>query len=184
MSYFKRNGRLANSAIVATIRASDLYITTPGDLDHLGPMKGLEFQRYWERKAFELGDRRYVAPAQSLMGFLDNRGSRPGLESSYRPGVVEADVGLCLRTDIVDAIREGIRRFSGRMKGFLCESANILAVETKTSAPVRILRDANRMSISHGGLYPAGEGAGYAGGITSSALDGLNVAEAIIAKKS
>jgi uncharacterized FAD-dependent dehydrogenase len=141
----------------------------------------MHFQRDLEMKAFAAGGGGYLAPAQSLMNFM-GKGSINPCRSSYRPGVVEADLASILPEYVIDTLRNGIRSFERKMRGFLTSEATLVGVETRTSAPLRIVRGANHQSLSLKGLYPAGEGAGYAGGIMSAALDGIRVADAIVAQ--
>jgi uncharacterized FAD-dependent dehydrogenase len=138
----------------------------------------VEFQRLCERKAFAAGGGDYRAPAQNLMAFLT--GKKTGtVSSTYRPGVREADLSLVLPDFATAPLREGIRFFDRKMRGFLTAEATLTGMETRTSAPLRIVRGEDFQSVSLAGLYPAGEGAGYAGGIMSAALDGIRVADAI-----
>jgi uncharacterized FAD-dependent dehydrogenase len=175
MSHQRRGGDRSNSALVATVRRSDF----DGD----DPLAGVRFQRLWEEAAFRTAGGDYRAPAQNLMAFV-GRGGGP-IASTARPGVTEADLAEVLPTFVSDALRRALPQFERRMRGFLTAEAILTGVETRTSAPLRILRGENGQSVSHPGLYPAGEGAGYAGGIMSAALDGLRIAEqiAIIAGK-
>jgi hypothetical protein len=169
MSQQSRGGDRSNSALVATVRRSDF----DGD----DPLAGVRFQRLWEEAAFRSGGGDYRAPAQNLMAFL-GRGNGP-LASTALPGVTEADLADVLPLFVSDALRRALPQFERRMRGFLTAEATLTGVETRTSAPLRILRGENGQSVSHPGLYPAGEGAGYAGGIMSAALDGLRIAELI-----
>jgi uncharacterized FAD-dependent dehydrogenase len=170
MSSYLRNSPYANSALVVSVGAGDFA----GD----SPLAGVEFQRIYERKAFSAGGGGYRAPAQNLMAFLTGKETR-SVSSTYRPGIREADLSLVLPGFATAALREGIRVFDRKIRGFMTAEANLTGVETRTSAPVRIVRGENFQSISLSGLYPAGEGAGYAGGIMSAALDGIRVADAI-----
>lgn len=171
MSGYRRNTPNANSALVATVG--------PADFSGSSPLAGIEFQRDLERRAFRAGGGGYLAPAQSLMGFLGQ--GRGRVFSSYRPGVTECDLAALLPKAVAATLREGVQHFDQRMRGFISAEATLTGVETRTSAPVRILRGADLQSVSHPGLYPTGEGAGYAGGIMSAALDGIKVADAIAA---
>lgn len=171
MSGYRRNGPGANSALVATVG--------PQDFPDASPLAGIEFQRSLERRAFQAGGGGYLAPAQSLLAFLGRGKGR--VFSSYRPGVTECDLTPLLPAVVAATLREGVVHFEKRMRGFICAEATLTGVETRTSAPVRILRGADLQSKSHRGLYPTGEGAGYAGGIMSAALDGIRVADAIAA---
>ena len=171
MSNHRRNSPYANSALVVNVGPADF----PGS----GPLAGIEFQREWERRAFEAGGRNYHAPGQNLLDFLDGRLGRC-YASSYRPGVQEFDLATVLPDFVTATLREGIRSFDRKMKGFVTETATLTGVETRTSAPLRIVRGDDCQSVSLRGLYPAGEGAGYAGGIMSAALDGIRVADAVV----
>ena len=170
MSNHRRNAPHANSALVVNVGPADF----PGS----GPLAGIEFQREWERRAFEAGGRNYHAPGQNLLDFLDGRLGRH-YASSYRPGVRECDLATVLPGFVTATLRDGIRSFDRKMKGFVTEAATLTGVETRTSAPLRIVRGEDCQSVSLRGLYPAGEGAGYAGGIMSAALDGIRVADAV-----
>ena len=171
MSNHRRNAPHANSALVVNVGPADF----PGS----GPLAGIEFQREWERRAFEAGGRNYYAPGQNLLDFLDGRLGRC-YASSYRPGVRECDLATVLPRFVTATLREGVRAFDRKMKGFVTEAATLTGVETRTSAPLRIVRGEDCQSVSLKGLYPAGEGAGYAGGIMSAALDGIRVADAVV----
>lgn len=170
MSFYGRDSGYANSALVAAVDV--------GDFPSAHPLAGVEFQRIWERKAFAAGGHSYCAPSQNLMDFAGGKGLR-GVRSSYLPGVVETDLSEVLPRDVASALRTGIKTFDRKMRGFLTEEATLTGVETRTSAPVRIVRGEDYQSVSLAGLFPAGEGAGYAGGIMSAALDGIRVADRI-----
>lgn len=172
MSGYRRNAPNANSALVATVG--------PSDFGDRSPLAGIEFQRLLERRAFQAGGGGYLAPAQSVLAFLGKGKGR--LSASYKPGVTESDLAALLPEPVVATLKEGIQFFDRRMRGFISAEAILTGVETRTSAPVRIVRGSDLQSISHEGLYPTGEGAGYAGGIMSAALDGIRVADAIAAK--
>jgi uncharacterized FAD-dependent dehydrogenase len=170
MSDYLRDSPWANSALVVSVGKDDF----PGD----SPLAGVEFQRRLERAAFAAGGSDYRAPAQNLMAFMGERGGHR-VASTYRPGVVEADLSLLLPGFVTDTLREGIRSFERKMRGFITAEATLTGVETRTSAPVRIIRGEDLQSPTIKGLYPVGEGAGYAGGIMSSALDGIRAADAV-----
>ena len=174
MSYLSRSGPFSNSALVVTVR--------PEDFTENHCLAGMRFQRELEKKAFAAGGGDYNAPAQNLMDFLkmDNLPLPSG--SSVRPGIRQVDLGALLPEFITKELRQALPFFHRRMKGFICPEAVLIGLETRTSAPLRILRGEDGQSLSHPGLYPAGEGAGYAGGIMSAALDGLKVAEHIAQK--
>jgi uncharacterized FAD-dependent dehydrogenase len=172
MSQYSRNERNANSGIVVGITPQDY----PG-----GPLAGIEFQRKWESLAFEAGGGTYAAPAQLAGDFLAGRASTTlgAVIPSYKPGVRPTDLKQCLPDYAIAAIREALPAFDKQISGFAMADAVMTGVETRTSSPVRIRRDDTFQSINTRGLYPAGEGAGYAGGILSAGVDGIKVAEAI-----
>jgi hypothetical protein len=172
MSQYSRNERNANSGIVVSITPDDY----PGDV-----LAGVEFQRQWESRAFELGGRNYNAPAQRVGDFLAGRPSTQLGEvvPSYTPGVTPTDLATALPDYAIAAIREALPAFGKQIKGFDMEDAVLTGVETRTSSPVRIKRGEDYQSLNVKGLYPAGEGAGYAGGILSAGVDGIEVAEAV-----
>ncbi|TAN85114.1 MAG: NAD(P)/FAD-dependent oxidoreductase [Gallionella sp.] len=174
MSQYSRNERNANSGIVVGISPEQDY---PGD-----PLAGVEFQRYWEARAYELGGSNYRAPGQLLGDFLAGKPSAKfgAVQPSYTPGVHLCDLGNALPDYAIAAIREALPAFAKQIKGFDLPDAVLTGVETRTSSPVRIKRnDDDLQSINIQGLYPTGEGAGYAGGILSAAVDGIRVAEAV-----
>ncbi|MBU0622316.1 MAG: NAD(P)/FAD-dependent oxidoreductase [Gammaproteobacteria bacterium] len=172
MSQYSRNERNANSGIVVGITPEDF----PGDV-----LAGVEFQRKWESRAFELGGKSYAAPAQRVGDFLAGRPSTHLGEvvPSYTPGVTPTDLSTALPDYAIEAIREALPAFEKQIRGFAMEDAILTGVETRTSSPVRIKRGDDLQSINVKGLYPGGEGAGYAGGILSAAVDGIAVAEAV-----
>ncbi len=172
MSKHARDGKNANSALLVGV--------TPEDFASIGPLAGLDFQRKWEALAFSLGGKDYRAPVQLVEDFLQNKASTClGTASpTYPRGVVPADLSKCLPPYVVDTMREGIQYFAKKLQGFASPEGILTGVETRSSSPIRILRQDNyEGNIS--GLYPTGEGAGYAGGIISAAVDGLRVAEAV-----
>ncbi|MBU3580341.1 NAD(P)/FAD-dependent oxidoreductase [Polynucleobacter sp. 73C-SIWE] len=172
MSQYSRNERNANAGIVVGITPDDY----PG-----GPMAGIEFQRAIETKAFELGGRTYEAPGQLVGDFLAGKPSTEfgSVLPSYKPGVHLTDLAESLPAYAIEAIREALPAFEKQIKGFSMKDAVLTGVETRTSSPLRITRGPNFQSLNIKGLYPAGEGAGYAGGILSAGVDGIKVAEAL-----
>ena len=172
MSQYSRNERNANSGIVVGVTPDDY----PGH-----PLAGIAFQRHWEERAFELGGRNYQAPVQRVGDFLAGRASTAlgTVIPSYTPGVHWCDLSTALPDYAIAAIREALTAFDRQIKGFAMHDAVLTGVETRTSAPIRIKRGENYQSLNTAGLYPAGEGAGYAGGILSAAVDGIKVAEAL-----
>ena len=201
MSLYQRDSGIANSALVVNV--------TPADFG-AEPLAGVAFQRKYERMAFIAGGRNYKAPAQSVQSFL--QGTEPTLRDvqlylqelsveyrddhpaennvktfsgsipSYRPGVTEAALESVLPNYVTDTLKQGIRYFGRRIQGFDGPFGILTGVETRTSAPLRIVRGTDHQSVTHAGLYPCGEGCGYAGGIMSAALDGYHVARAIMKK--
>ena len=173
MSQYSRDERNANSGIVVGI--------TP-EVDYPGhPLAGIDFQRHWESMAFEAGGGSYSAPAQRVGDFLAGRPStaQGAVEPSYTPGVHWTDLSLCLPPFVVAAMREALPAFDKQIPGFAMADAVLTGVETRTSSPIRIKRGSDFQSLNTRGLYPAGEGAGYAGGILSAGVDGIKVAEAL-----
>ena len=172
MSQYSRNERNANAGIVVGITPADY----PGH-----PLAGIAFQRHWEERAFEAGGATYAAPVQRVGDFLALRGSTSLGEvvPSYKPGVRLSDLATCLPDFAVAAIREALPVFDRQLKGFALDDAMLTGVETRTSSPIRIRRDNTYQSLNTRGLYPAGEGAGYAGGIFSAGVDGIRIAEAV-----
>ena len=172
MSQYSRNERNANSGIVVGITPEDY----PGH-----PLAGIEFQRRLEERAFELGGGTYNAPGQLVGDFLAHRPSTAlgSVQPSYTPGVCLTDLSESLPDYAIAAIREALPAFDKQIKGFAMDDAVLTGVETRTSSPIRIKRKDDFQSLNTEGLYPAGEGAGYAGGILSAGIDGIKVAEAV-----
>jgi uncharacterized FAD-dependent dehydrogenase len=172
MSQYSRNEHNANSGIVVGVTPADY----PG-----GPLAGIAFQRQWEARAFELGGSDYRAPAQLVGDFLAGRASTQlgTVIPSYAPGVHPTDLSTALPDYAIAAIREALPAFGQQIKGYAMNDAVLTAVETRTSSPLRIPRGEDYQSLNVHGLYPAGEGAGYAGGILSAAIDGIETAEAV-----
>jgi uncharacterized FAD-dependent dehydrogenase len=154
---------------------------TPADFGADDPLAGVRYQRHWEQQAFQAGGGGYHAPAQNLLTFLKQPGGRP-VSSSYRPGIVDTDLTPVLPEFIIQTLREGIPDFGRKLRGFVSAEATLIGIESRTSAPLRVLRNEQLESVGLGGLYPAGEGAGYAGGIMSSAVDGVKIADMIAGK--
>jgi uncharacterized FAD-dependent dehydrogenase len=173
MSQYSRNERNANAGIVVGITPEEDF---PGH-----PLAGIALQRQWESAAFTAGGGTYAAPAQLVGDFLAGRAST-GLGEvipSYRPGVTPTDLAACLPAYAIAAIREALPAFGRQIKGFDRADAVLTGVETRTSSPIRIRRGEDFQSLNTRGLYPAGEGAGFAGGILSAAVDGIKVGEAV-----
>ncbi|WP_243042153.1 NAD(P)/FAD-dependent oxidoreductase [Dyella sedimenti] len=177
MSQYSRNERNANAAIVVGIEPEDF-----ADFDDSGsPLAGIALQRALESRAYELGGGDYSAPGQLVGDFLAGRPSREfgSVQPSYKPGVHLTDLASALPAYAIEAIREALPAFERQLRGYAMHDAILTGVETRTSSPVRIRRGEDYQSLNTRGLYPAGEGAGYAGGILSAAVDGIRVAEAV-----
>jgi len=176
MSQYSRAERNANAALVVEVKPEDF----PGDYK-ANPLAGIDFQRQWESAAFVAGGSNYAAPAQRVGDFLSGRPSTQlgEVDPSYQPGVHMTDLASCAPAYVIDALREAIPAFDKQIRGFAMADAVLTGVETRTSSPIRIKRGADYQSINTLGLYPAGEGAGYAGGILSAGVDGIKVAEAL-----
>jgi uncharacterized protein len=184
MSQYSRNERNANAGLVVGITPADYRIDTVAGKAAPSPLDGIAFQRFWESRAFELGGGGYRAPGQRVGDFLRGRPSTAfeHVVPSYQPGVRPTDLGAAegvLPAYAIEAIREALPAFEREIKGFAMDDAVLTGVETRTSSPTRITRGSDRQSVNVAGLYPAGEGAGYAGGIMSAAVDGIEVAEAL-----
>lgn len=177
MSQYSRNERNANAAIVVGIDPKDYAAFD----DSGSPLAGIALQRALESRAYELGGRDYSAPGQLVGDFLSGNPSSEfgSVQPSYKPGVHLTDLAPALPDYAIEAIREALPAFDRQIKGFAMRDAVLTGVETRTSSPVRIRRGEDYQSLNTQGLYPAGEGAGYAGGILSAAVDGIRVAEAV-----
>ena len=174
MSYADRDGENANAALLVTLNPRDF----PGD----GPLSGMYWQRQIEEAAFAAGGGNYHAPAQRVGDFLEGIASTgPGqVQPTYRPGVAWCDLHTVLPPKITGALKEALPALDGNLKGFAHPDAVLTAPETRSSSPVRIIRGEDKQSTGLAGLFPAGEGAGYAGGIMSAAIDGIQCAEALL----
>ncbi|AQQ70079.1 squalene-associated FAD-dependent desaturase [Limihaloglobus sulfuriphilus] len=174
MSYFLRNRHNANSALLVGV--------APADFAGSGPLAGVEFQRKWERRAFELGGSNYFAPVQLVGDFLGKRASvsMGSVLPSYTPGVTPCSLDDCLPDFVTRTLRMALPLMDQKLKGFAMPEAVMTALESRSSSPIRIVRNDLLQSPALAGLYPAGEGAGYAGGIMSAAIDGIKIAEAVI----
>lgn len=174
MSYYDRDKDNANAAIVVTVGENDF--------EGSSPLKGMEFQRHYEKLAYTVGGGGYKAPIQSVGDFLEDRiTSRLGeIKPTYKPGYEFKALGECLPGYVTQSLKEGLVNFDRKIKGFAGADAILTGIETRTSAPVKITRNENLESINVKGLYPSGEGAGFAGGIVSAAVDGIKSAENIM----
>ncbi len=174
MSNSHRNSKYANAGIVVSVSVEDFARD-----GFTGPLAGLEFQRKWEKAAYELGGGKFFAPAQSIPDYLAGRLSKAPGGTTYRPGLTHADLNRLFPRALTESLKQALRAFDRSMRGFITDDAFLIGVEARTSSPVRVTRNEQLQSVSVKGLYPAGEGCGYAGGIVSSGIDGLRVAEQI-----
>jgi uncharacterized FAD-dependent dehydrogenase len=184
MSQYSRNERNANAGIVVGIAPADYRQDGRTDTDDTGivnPLDGIAFQREWESRAFELGGGSYDAPGQLVGDFLKGQASVAfgSVLPSYKPGVLLTDLATSLPAYAIEAVRDALPAFERQIAGFSMADAVLTGVETRTSSPLRITRGRDFQSLNTKGLYPAGEGAGYAGGIMSAGVDGIEVAEAV-----
>ena len=173
MSPSKRNSFYANSGIVVEIKESDLL-----KYEQFGPLKGLKYQMEIEQKACENTPNFQISPAQKMVDFINNKKSTNLNSTSYQPGIISTQMSEILPPTIGNSLKQGFKIFDKKMNGFLTNQANIIGIESRTSSPVMIPR--NKISLQHisiKNLYPCGEGAGYAGGIVSAAIDGINCAD-------
>lgn len=173
MSNFKRDAINSNAALLVNV--------TPNDFENKSPLGGLYFQKDLEEKAFVLGGSNYFAPIQLVGDFLNNEKSTKlgSIHPSYLPGVTFSDLNTILPEFVTTTLKEAIQYFNKRIKGFAKSDAILTGLETRSSSPVKILRD-DKLLSNINGLYPCGEGAGYAGGITSAAIDGIKCASMAI----
>jgi uncharacterized FAD-dependent dehydrogenase len=174
MSPSRRDSKFANSGIVVAVAPSDFK-----QYEWAGSLAGMYFQAELEKKACQAAGGSQSAPAQRLLDFMDGRVSHQLIESSYQPGLTAIDLQSVLPPFVVEALKQGFKSFGTRMKGYLTNEAQVVGVESRTSAPVRIPRMASLQHPQVKGLYPCGEGAGYAGGIVSASMDGERCAEAV-----
>ena len=174
MSQYSRNERNANAGFVVGI--------SPADYPSDHPLAGIALQRDLEARAFAAGGRDYFAPGQRVADFLAGRPSTAlgPVTPSYRPGVRPADLAALMPDYVIEAMREALPVFGRKIPRYDDPDALLTGVETRTSSPIRMTRRADFQSLNVRGLYPAGEGAGYAGGILSAAVDGIKVAEAVV----
>lgn len=174
MSEAKRDSGFANSGLVAKVNIADF------ESDHL--LAGMHFQRKWEQAAFRAAGETYCAPAESVQDFLRAKATGKIPCTSFRPHAIPADLRLCLPVFVQDQLLESLPVFEKKIHGYTSREALLLGIESRTSSPVQVIRSEDGQSASHPGLYPCGEGAGFAGGITSAAVDGIRVAEWIARK--
>jgi uncharacterized FAD-dependent dehydrogenase len=175
MSEFAREGKNSNSALVVSV--------TPADFGH-NPLDGVNYQSNLERLAFDIGGRSFKAPIQTVGGFISNSNlfNLGSIAPTYQVGYKEANLNLLFDEKISNILKTGLSYFDKKVTGFSCDDAVLTGVETRTSSPIRIIRGESFEAFGIEGLYPCGEGAGYAGGIMSAAVDGLKISEAVISK--
>jgi hypothetical protein len=174
MSNAKRDSGFSNSGLVAKVNTSDF---SSEDL-----LAGMHLQRHWEQVCFRAVGETYGAPAMSVQDFLKAKASGQIPRTSFRPFAVATDLATCLPPFVLTQLRAALPAFDRKLQGFASREAILLAIESRTSSPIQLLRHEDGQSVSHAGLYPCGEGAGFAGGITSAAVDGIRVAEWIASK--
>jgi uncharacterized FAD-dependent dehydrogenase len=172
MSYHARKSGFANAAVVVNVLREDFYRGHPLD--------GVRFQERLERMAYQAGGGQYYSPAQKLKDFLAGRETKGEIKSTYKPGVNNARLDRLLPDFIVEALRAGVKEYDKKMRGFICEESAVVGIESKTSSPISMMRGKDLQSISHPGIFPTGEGAGFAGGIVSAALDGVKAGRAVL----
>ena len=177
MSRYSRDGENANSALLVNVNVSDIC----GD----DPLKGMYFQEKLEKKAFDMGGKNYFAPVQRVKDYFDNIKTEKirQVKPTYKPGYTFANLNELFPSYINDTLKEALLEFNKKIKGFSCDDAILTAVETRTSSPVQIIRDKDSLMSNIYGLYPCGEGAGYAGGIMTAAVDGIKVAIKVLENK-
>ncbi len=172
MSYHARKSGFANAAVVVGVRTEDFYKGHPLD--------GMRYQQSFEKLAFQYGGENYHSPAQRLTDFLNKKDTTSQMNSTYMPGIRPARMDKILPEFIADSLRVAMGRYDQKMQGYINDRALVVGLESKTSSPVMFPRNKTLQSMSHPGIYPAGEGAGYAGGIMSAAVDGVRVALSLI----
>ena len=179
MSSARRSTPFANSGIVVQVDLQDLVREGFGT----SPLSGIEFQRHLEKRAFQVGGKNYFAPAARASDLLQNKVSQDLPDSHFRPGLTASNLNDCLPHFVVEGLRQGLKQFENKIKGFASNQATLIAVESRTSSPIRIPRAPDTHEVlNFDGLYVTGEGPGYAGGIMSAAIDGLKTAQAILRK--
>ena len=172
MSYHARKSGFANAAVVVNVLREDFYRGHPLD--------GMRFQENLEKLAYKAGGGNYYSPAQRLKDFLAGRASSGEIKSTYKPGVNAARLDKVLPPFIVEALRAGVKEYDKKMRGFICNESAVVGIESKTSSPISMMRGKDLQSVSHPGIFPSGEGAGFAGGIVSAALDGVKTGRAVL----
>jgi uncharacterized protein len=178
MSPSRRNSKYANSGMVVSVGPNDFR-----KFEKMGALAGLEFQKEVEQRACTLAGGTQVAPAQLMMDFVNGKKSKDLLETSYQPGLASVIMDEVLPEQVTYCLKEGFKDFGKKMRGYLTNEAQIVGVESRTSSPVKIPRNTETLEhISVERLYPCGEGAGYAGGIVSAAMDGERCADSFVLK--
>lgn len=179
MSNSRRNSKYANAGLVVSVSVDDFARE-----GFTGPLAGLQFQRAMEQKAYQLGGGSYFAPAQSIPDFLSGRSKKEPDPGTYRPGLAKVDLAGLFPGWLTTSLKQAIKTFEKKMKGFITDQGTLIGIEARTSAPLRITRNEALQSVTMKGLYPAGEGCGYAGGIVSSGIDGIRIADQICSELS
>lgn len=179
MSNSRRNSKYANAGVVVSVSVEDFARE-----GFEGPLAGLAFQRHWEKKAYELGGGRFHAPAQTIPDYLAGRLKRQPGGTTYRPALAHADLNKLFPAWLTTSLKQALRTFDKKMNGFITDEALLIGIEARTSSPVRVTRNEQLQSVSVKGLYPGGEGCGYAGGIVSSGIDGIRIADQICSELS
>ncbi len=174
MSNSRRNSKYANAGLVVSVSVEDFARE-----GFTGALAGLEFQRAMEKKAYDVGGGKFYAPAQSIPDYLSGRVKKAPGGTTYRPGLAHQDLAQLFPAWLTTSLKQAIRTFDKKMRGFITDDALLIGIEARTSSPVRVTRNDALQSVSVKGLYPAGEGCGYAGGIVSSGIDGIRVATQI-----
>ncbi len=174
MSNSRRNAKFANAGIVVSVSVEDFARE-----GFEGPLAGLEFQRHWEQQAYQLGGGRFFAPAQTIPDYLAGKLKKVPGATTYRPGLAHADLNRLFPERLTQSLKAALRGFDKKMRGFVSDDGVLIGIESRTSSPVRVTRGLDLQSVTVKGLYPSGEGCGYAGGIVSSGIDGLRIADQI-----
>ncbi|MCX6124778.1 MAG: hypothetical protein NTV34_08520 [Proteobacteria bacterium] len=172
MSYHARKSGFANAAVVVNVLREDFYKGHPLD--------GMHFQAKLERDSFTMGGGNYHSPAQRLSDFLTGKDTKGTLTSTYKPGITNARLDKIMPAFIVEALRRGVKDYDKKMRGYICNEGTIVGIESKTSSPISMMRGKDFQSTSHPGIFPVGEGAGFAGGIVSASLDGVKAGRAVL----
>jgi uncharacterized FAD-dependent dehydrogenase len=175
MSHASRQGRFANSALVVTVNPADF-----AHAGHTGVFAGVAFQEGVEQAAYQAGGGNFVAPASRVTDFLSGQLSQDFGSTTYRRGLTPADLTTLYPESVIQALKHALVSFDRKMRGFISAEAKLIGVETRTASPIRVPRGPDLQAVGMAGLYPAGEGMGYGGGIVSAAVDGMRAAECLL----